>query len=44
MRNLRWKLFKLLSRIGWWVCPEPDRTAMQRHMPRWRDINLEAPE
>lgn len=29
MHALRWKLFKLLSRVGWWVCPEPDKTAMK---------------
>lgn len=28
MRNLRWWLFKLISRFGWWVCPEPDKTAL----------------
>lgn len=28
MRNLRWWLFNQLSHLGWWVCPEPHKTAL----------------
>lgn len=30
MRNFRWWLFNLISRIGWWVCPEPHKSALGR--------------
>lgn len=32
MRAIRWKLFKLLSHIGWAICPEPDRSRLLAHM------------
>ena len=28
MRNIRWKLFELISRLGWLVCHEPHKTAL----------------
>ena len=39
MRYIRWKLFKLLSRIGWWVCPPEDRLVLQSIMPTWDDVS-----
>lgn len=37
MHAIRWKLFKLLSRLGWWVCPEPDKSNLTAVMPTWDD-------
>lgn len=30
MSAIRWWLFKRLSRLGWWICPEPRRSALQQ--------------
>lgn len=30
MKLIRWQLFKLISRFGWWICPEPHKTNLQR--------------
>lgn len=38
LNRLRWKAFKWLSAIGWAICPEPQRTALQRVMPTWQRI------
>lgn len=32
MRQLRWWLFKVLSRIGWAVCPEPYRSDLRHRL------------
>lgn len=40
MHDLRWDLFKLLSRFGWWLCPEPERSRLYQSMffdPNWKD-------
>ncbi len=40
MSVFRWWLFKKLSRFGWWVCPEPQRSDLYRSMffdPNWKD-------
>lgn len=41
--RIRWRLFKLLSHIGWWVCPEPYKTDLKRRqmlacVPQWKDL------
>lgn len=41
--RIRWRLFKLLSAIGWWVCPEPVKSQIKRSMslacvPQWKDL------
>ena len=28
MNTIRWWLFKKLSALGWWVCPEPQRSTL----------------
>jgi hypothetical protein len=38
MTTLRWQLFKILSYIGWRICPEPHRSNMQAMMPSWQEI------
>jgi hypothetical protein len=40
MRTFRWWVFKKISRFGWWVCPEPQRSELYRSMffdPNWKD-------
>lgn len=27
--SVRWRLFKMLSALGWWVCPEPHRSVLK---------------
>lgn len=34
----RWWLFKQLSALGWWVCPEPHKSRLQRAMPTWKEL------
>lgn len=29
MHRIRWWLFKRLSKIGWRICPEPERSDLQ---------------
>ncbi len=41
--RIRWRLFKLLSRIGWRICPEPHRSMLEASMakaevPAWKDL------
>jgi len=39
MNKLRWWLFKKISRIGWAICPEPQRTELYMNMrfdPNWK--------
>ena len=38
MRELRWWLFKRLSALGWWICPEPHKSRLQAAMPTWDDL------
>lgn len=41
MMRFRWWLFKKLSTLGWWVCPEPHRTNLRAVFDvRWDDIKL----
>lgn len=35
----RWWLFKQLSALGWWVCPEPHKSRLQRAMPTWKELS-----
>lgn len=39
MNTIRWKLFKIISVIGWAVCPEPQRSDLQKVMPNWRALS-----
>jgi hypothetical protein len=39
MTRLRWQLFKIISAIGWWVCPEPHRTNLQAGIPTWEQTD-----
>lgn len=32
MNAIRWRLFGLISWIGWAVCPEPQRSDLRRRM------------
>jgi len=32
MNAFRWWLFKKLSRVGWAICPEPQRTRLYQSM------------
>lgn len=41
MTTLRWRLFKIISAIGWWVCPEPHKSNLQSQLPQWKDIHSE---
>lgn len=38
MTTLRWKLFKLLSAIGWRICPEPHRARIYGSMTFDKDM------
>lgn len=38
-RPLRWWLFKRLSSLGWWICPEPHKSRLQSVMPTWRQVD-----
>lgn len=38
MNKFRWWLFKKLSQLGWWVCPEPHKSRLQSHMPTWSEL------
>lgn len=42
MDGMRWTIFKLLSRLGWWICPEPHKTNLQRVMPSWESLERNA--
>lgn len=33
--RFRWWLFKKISALGWWVCPEPHRSALQFEAWSW---------
>jgi hypothetical protein len=37
MTNFRWWIFKRLSSLGWWICPEPHRTNLQRATVSWAE-------
>jgi hypothetical protein len=37
-RPLRWWLFRRLSSLGWWICPEPHKSHLQSVMPTWRQV------
>jgi len=39
MKKLRWWLFRRLSELGWWICPEPHKTNLQTLMPTWIDVD-----
>lgn len=38
MNWLRWHAFRLLSSIGWAICPEPHRSRLQAVLPQWDDL------
>ncbi len=38
----RWHLFKWLSHVGWWVCPEPHRSRLQRGIGSWQEVEARA--
>lgn len=38
MAEFRWWLFKQLSALGWWICPEPHKSRLQSKMPTWKDL------
>lgn len=43
LNSIRWNLFKWMSGIGWKVCPEPQRSDLQRRLklggsPEWKDL------
>lgn len=33
--TLRWWLFKRLSDLGWYICPEPNKSRLQQALPTW---------
>jgi hypothetical protein len=35
---IRWHIFKILSEIGWRICPKPHRSRLQQVMPQWEDL------
>ncbi len=37
MDGFRWWLFKKLSALGWWICPEPHKSNLQAATPSWTD-------
>lgn len=37
MNAIRWWLFRRFSSIGWAICPEPQKSDLQRVMPSWAD-------
>ncbi len=38
VNELRWQLFKVLSWVGWKICPEPHRTRLQSVSPSWGEL------
>ena len=32
MNAFRWWLFRRLSELGWWICPEPHKSVLQASM------------
>ena len=39
MNKFRWWIFKKLSRFGWAICPEPQRSQLYMNMrfdPNWK--------
>lgn len=38
MTELRWKLFKILSAIGWAICPEPHKSRLTSVTSSWDDV------
>lgn len=38
LNKIRWKAFKIISAIGWWVCPEPHKSRLQASMPTWHEL------
>lgn len=39
MSWLRWQTFRVLSFIGWKICPEPHRSRLQAVMHSWDEID-----
>lgn len=37
--SLRWWLFKKLSALGWWICPEPHKSRLQSVTPSWKQMH-----
>ncbi len=44
MSAFRWWLFKRLSSLGWYICPEPHRTNLQRATVSWPEYAKKYPE
>lgn len=42
MNGLRWWMFKKLSSLGWWICPEPHKSNLMRVMPSWEGLERNA--
>lgn len=32
LRYIRWQIFRGLSHLGWWICPEPHKSALSHLM------------
>ncbi len=39
INSFRWWLFKRLSSLGWWICPEPHKSRLQAVMPSWEALS-----
>lgn len=39
MIAIRWWMFKKLSVLGWWICPEPHKSRLQSVTPSWEQMN-----
>jgi len=38
MNKFRWRIFKLLSVIGWAICPEPQKSNIMKKMFTWDEL------
>jgi hypothetical protein len=44
MTRFRWWLFRHISTLGWWICPEPHRSRLQRGIGSWSEIEYRITE
>lgn len=42
LRYIRWQIFRGLSHLGWWICPEPHRTILKAvYDKKWEEIKAD---
>lgn len=44
MTFIRWKLYRALCHVGWWICPQPHKGYLQKGVGSWEDVKRRAEE